>query len=275
MAAQTPKQQPVLKLHPDSDIAAYQLMAFLAAPLDQRRQKEFLAVMAADLLETAPAYVARRLEQVAAVSLLHDDQQTLLGRYHRRVVGTLFLPAGGVSRLRDADSRQCWERELLRAQRGPAMAAGRLLLFIVQLALFHPTLTASTKRALAILEAWGRRTGPIPLQRDLPQVWSRCGGVAPVFGAVLLAQEYWASGGLRPEQAMAQSRLLRQLLPWMAWLRDFSLQHKARGASAPLLRREKAVELPAGITAQQPPLGPLPPDLLKAATAYKAPMYVE
>jgi hypothetical protein len=274
MAAQSSKYPPVLDLHPDLDVAAQQLLAFLMAPSDPQRQKEFLAMQAVDLLEGAPARVSRWLEQVRAVTVVHSDYETTLARCRARIEDTLFIPAGGLGRLRDADSKRTWEAGFVRAQKGAAPAAGRLLLHIVQLYMHHPKLTASTKRALAVLEAWGKRVGPIPRHRDQPQVWSRGGSTAPVFGAMILALEYWSAHGLQIELAMRQAKRFRQLLSWMAWLRDFCLQHKPRGAAAPLLRPDKIVQLPPFIEPEQPPLGPLPPHLLLAATQYKAPMYV-
>lgn len=272
MAMPAPKHPPTLDLHLDSDKAAHQLLAFLVAPFDRRRQQEFLAMHSAGLLDDAPNYVAGRMKQVRAVTLLHDDPQTALLRYRKHVEDTLFLPSGGFRRLREANPPAVWAKELQQGQKGSLLAAGRLLLFIAQMNVFHPALTASTKRALAVLEAWGKTNGPIPIQRKLPLIWGECGGVAPVYAALILAQEYWLQHGVTPEQAMTQGRLFRQMLSWMAWLRDFSLQHKPLGASAPLLRPEKAVRLPAGLAPEQPPIGPLPPHLLQAAMRYRAPI---
>ncbi|WP_419898207.1 hypothetical protein [Roseomonas sp. USHLN139] len=247
-------------------------MAFLVAPFDRQRQQEFLVMLAADLLDSAPSYVARRMEQLRAVTLVHDHPQVALQRYNKYVETSLFLPSGGLRRLRDASPPAVWAKELQQSQRGPLLAAGRLLLFIVQMAVHHPKLTASTKRALAVLDAWGQAGGPVPTQRQMPLIWSQCGGVAPVYAAMILAQEYWLQHGLTPEHAIRQKRLFRQLLSWMAWLRDFSLQHKPLGASAPLLLSEKVVRLPAGLAPEQPPIGPLPPHLLQAAMRYRAPV---
>lgn len=272
MPMPTPERPPTLDLHLDSDAAAHQLMAFLVAPFDRKRQQEFLAMLAADLLDSAPSYVARRMEQLRAVTVVHDHPQTALLRYRRHVEDTLFLPSGGLPRLRDADPPVAWAKELQQSAGGPLLAAGRLLLFIVQMAVHHPKMTASTKRALGVLDAWGKAGGPVPTLRQRPLVWRQFGGVAPVYAAMILAQEYWLKHGLTPEQAIGQKRLFVQLLSWMAWLRDFSMGHKPLGASAPLLRSDKVVRLPAGLAPEQPPIGPLPPHLLQAAMRYRAPV---
>jgi hypothetical protein len=262
---------PVLDFDPIDPGAHEHLLTFLVSPFDARKRRQFLAMRAAVLVERAPQHVDEYLATAPTLRLRRLDRDVALARYTQVLKDALVIPSGGLNSLIESPSLSQWEIDVGRMRRGPILAAGRLLLFVAQLAHHHQHVIASTRRAHEILRAWKKAGGEGPADRELTQLWKRYGGVAPLYAAMLVSMEEWPADDARLGVAASTVGSVRRVLAQAAWFRDFALRHKPSGAAAPLLRPAKALVLPPEIKPEEPPLRPLPAALLKPAVTYLAP----
>jgi len=294
---------PTAELDADWDFAAVPIVAAMTWPRSARRQSEATATFAAQMMgfvdAVFPEVLARGLpagiegaakrlgvtpgevlsmphvrELVAEAFRVWPDMQA---EFRSRIEHELFRPAGGFQTVAAAPGAAVLTDEIRKAAGGGAFACGLLLLVVARMAAFHPSVPASLNRAHAVLEAW-RAAHPhfsLPADRTIKEAWKEWGGVAPLWAALAGTIEVAAQGAPNPEeaayQAFERADMRRQMIGWAKWFRRFAVSHTPKGASKPLLIEREAVLITGGVPEKEPPIGPLPPALLQAAAAYRAP----
>jgi hypothetical protein len=269
---------PAISFDPDDEFAPYHLLAFMMAPFDETKQRKFLAMIAASLKVDAVNHIQRHAAAAEAsgmfseASLVRLPLKVASEAYVARIDSGLSVPSGGLTGLLDSMPPSQWEEVAAGIRNGPLPAAGRLLLIVAQLKLHHSEVTPSLRRATAALRTLEAVGVDVPAQHGSSQIWKRYGCVAPLSGALIASMEAWHDVNPELHVAAGVAGGIRRVLSWAAWLRDFALNHVPKGGQVPLLTPDKALILPEGITAEQPPLGPLSPSMLAAARGLRAPI---
>jgi hypothetical protein len=280
---------------------AFRLAALLYWPGNERRQKEAVASWAAtlmgmwieavgllpDLLDavwerwasdfglTVEALRATpRIRQLLAemrspagqgeVAAAHEEMR-------REIDRRVFAPAGGLLRVSAAPGLAALVDEQGKATQGPEGMCGRLLLVLASAERHHAHELASVSlnRVMAALE------GPGHTIRWLKDAWSRTRG-AHLWAALAVAiadeLQRGESFGNAVESVLAHPQRRARLLAYGSWFKDWGERFVPKGAARPLFRRHCLV--PVQAAPLEPPLQPLPVELIRRMAAYKAPKHI-
>jgi hypothetical protein len=261
------KRTVVMDFDPDGPFAAMHLLAVMVAPFDASKRREFLALHAAQVMADAGRGLL-----FARDDLARYPRGALVGSYMAAVSQQIFVPAGGLAALVKADSVNRW-RERHASDWALAAAVGHQLLFAIRLHRFHADTIPSTTRAAEVLYR-SHEIGGIaaPALRHKKTMWKRWRVLAPLTGAGHLAWAVAADKGIDPALALQTPGAVRMVLSWAAWLQDEARRLKTRGAVEPILPASEGLQFPEGLRPEEPPLCPLPEELLDAAVHHDAPI---
>jgi hypothetical protein len=277
---------------------AFRLAALLFWPGNERRQKEAVATWAAtllgmwaeavgilpDLLDAvlerwaddfgltveelrATPRIRELLEELrspAGQREIEETREEVLREIDRRV----FAPAGGLLRVSAAPGLAALADEQGKATQGPEGMCGRMLLVLASAEKYHAHELASVSlnRVMAALE------GPGHTIRWLKHSWSRTRG-AHLWAALAVAiadeLQRGESFGNAVESVLARPQRRAQVLGYAAWFRQWGEGFTPKGASHPLFRRHALV--PVQAAPLEPPLQPLPVELIRRMASYRAP----
>jgi hypothetical protein len=277
---------------------AFRLAALLYWPGNERRQKEAVATWAATLLgmwiEAAgilPDLLDAVLERWASDFGLTVDElrstpriRELLAEMRspagqreiertreevrREIDCRVFAPAGGLLRVSAAPGLGALVDEQGKATQGPEGMCGKILLVLASAERHHAHELASVSlnRVMAALEGPGRTI------RWLKHSWSRTRG-AHLWAALAVAiadeLQRGESFGNAVESVLAHPQRRARLLAYGSWFKDWGERFVPKGAARPLFRRHALV--PVQAASLEPPLQPLPAELIRRMAAYRAP----
>jgi hypothetical protein len=277
---------------------AFRLGALLYWPGNERRQKEAVATWAATLMgmwaeavcllpDLLDAVLERwaddfglTVEELRATPRIRElleemrspagqgevaaAREEVLQEIDRRV----FAPAGGLLRVSAAPGLAALADEQGKATQGPEGMCGKMLLVLASAERYHAHELASVSlnRVMAALE------GPGHTIRWLKDAWSRTRGAHLWAGfAVAIADELQRGEPFADavESVLAHPQRRARLLAYGSWFKDWGERFTPKGASHPLFRRHALVPLEA--PPLEPPLQPLPAELIRRMAAYRAP----
>jgi hypothetical protein len=284
---------------PDACVAAQVLLSW---PNDPRRQAEVLATghvhqlgfATDDLPEALNHGFAKGIENLAqrlnvtteALHALPDFQRVLrevrsiFSEGERaattRSMENLTKPAGGFKTAAAAPGWTKIEAEAEAATNVHGRRAGLIMLTVARLALHHPNLTASAKRAcFAVARTPATEGGVGPTEpATIFKPWPKWRGIGPMYAALIIELE---DGGRKPDpdgfgegvlRVLIDGERLRRVLCWSIWLRNFALSHKLPNTGKAFLPLEEAVEYRVGLAPEQPPIHKLMGRLLDEAGNY-------
>jgi hypothetical protein len=277
---------------------AFRLAALLYWPGNERRQKEAVATWAAtlmgmwveavgilpDLLDAVlqrwAADFGLTVEELRAtprIRKLLAEMRSPAGQgevaaareeVRREIDCHLFAPAGGLLRVSAAPGLAALVDEQGKAAQGPEGVCGRLLLVLAAAERHHAHELASISlnRAMAALEERGHTI------RWMKDAWSKTRGAHLWAGlAVAIADELQRgeSFGNAVESVLAHPQRRARLLAYGSWFKEWGERFTPRGAAHPLFRRHSLV--PVQAPPLEPPLQPLPAELIRRMAAYRAP----
>jgi hypothetical protein len=277
---------------------AFRLGALLYWPGNQRRQKEAVATWAATLMgmwaeavDNLPGLFDAVLERWAAdfgltveelratprIRELLAEMRSPAGQgdvaaareaVRREIDCRVFAPAGGLLRVSAAPGLAALADEQGKAAQGPEGMCGKILLVLASAERHHAHELASVSlnRVMRALE------GPGHTIRWMKHVWARTRGAHLWAGfAVAIGDELQRgeSFGNAVESVLAHPQRRAQILGYAAWFKAWGERFTPRGAAHPLFRRHALVPLEA--PPLQPPLQPLPAELIRRMAAYRAP----
>jgi hypothetical protein len=175
------------------------------------------------------------------------------------------------------------EREMERAARGGASAAGYVLLLMARLDTFHPEMTPSLNRAVRVIEAARKHVPGLKWRTDskVKEDWKKWKAVAPLWAAWLvfnfIASAPAPTTGVPPSPeeliiTFNTPSVRSRFVAWARWFRRFALDHVASPGQPPAMSEAQAVLIVPEDPILHPPLTPLSDWELDAARSYKAPM---
>jgi hypothetical protein len=283
---------------------AFRFAALLYWPGQERRQKEAVATWAATVMglwdegfENLPGLVDSVLERRAAAFGLTPEELRATPRIrdllaemrspagqrqveetreglHRGLDHHAFRPAGGFLRVSAAPGLSVLAAEQWRAAQGPEAMCGTILLVLAAAERHHAQDLASVSlnrvmRALEDLGQVGKAGHSIRWMKD---AWARTRGAH--LWAAFLAAVGGELQGAEPaadaiESILIQPQRRAEVLAFASWFRQWGATFTPKGAAHPLFRRHALVPIQAA--PMEPPLPPLPAELLRRLAAYRAP----
>jgi hypothetical protein len=277
---------------------AFRLAALLFWPGNERRQKEAVASWAATLMgmwveavgilpDLLDAVLERwavdfglTVEELRATPRIREllaEMRSPAGQreieetreeVRREIDCRVFAPAGGLLRVSAAPGLAALVDEQAKATQGPEGMCGKILLALASAEKHHARELASVSlnRVMAALE------GPGHTIRWMKDAWSRTRGAHLWAGlAVAIADELQRgeSFGNAVESVLARPQRRAQILGYAAWFKEWAERFVPKGAARPLFRRHALVPLEA--PPLEPPLQPLPAELIRRMASYRAP----
>jgi len=284
--------------------AAFRFAALLYWPGEERRQKEAVATWAATLMGLSdegfgnvPHLVDSVLERRAAdfgltpeelratprIRNLLEELRSPAGQreieetregLHRGLDHHAFRPSGGHLRVAAAPGLSALVEEQRRAAQGPEAMCGTILLALASAEKHHAQELASVSlnRVMRALEDLGQGAKAGPSLRWMKDAWGKSRG-AHIWAAFLLA----VRGELQKAMPVAdaiESVLMHparraEVLEYAAWFKEWGESFTPKGAAHPLFQQH--VLVPVQAAPMEPPLPPLPAELISRMAAYRAP----
>jgi hypothetical protein len=277
---------------------AFRLAALLFWPGNERRQKEAVASWAATLMgmwieavgllpDLLDAVLERwaddfglTVEELRATPRIREllaEMRSPAGQgevaaareeVRREIDCRVFTPAGGLLRVSAAPGLAALADEQAKAAKGPEGMCGKMLLVLASAERYHAHELASVSlnRVMAALE------GPGHTIRWLKDAWSRTRG-AHLWAAlaVAIADELQRGESFADavESVLAHPQRRARLLAYSSWFKAWGERFTPRGAARPLFRRHALV--PVQAAPLEPPLQPLPAELIRRMASYRAP----
>jgi hypothetical protein len=277
---------------------AFHLAALLYWPGNQRRQKEAIATWAATLmgmwveavgilpdlfdavLQRWAADFGLTVEELRAtprIRKLLAQMRSPAGQgevaaareeVRREIDCRVFAPAGGLLPVSAAPGLAALADEQGKTAQGPEGMCGRLLLVLASAERHHARELASVSlnRVMAAMEEPGHTI------RWMKDAWAKTRG-AHLWAAfaVAIADELQRgeSFGDAVDSVLARPQRRREVLGYAAWFKEWGERFTPKGAAHPLFRRHSLVLLQA--PPLEPPLQPLPAELIRRMAAYRAP----
>ena len=274
---------PAVEIDLESPYAGWPLMAVMHWPDDPLARDNFLATFAAAAMQNIqdklpkdgmllmlPDIATQGAVAKAEASLISVEAafSTITGEINRR----LFRPSGGYGRVAAAGGREAILKEAEQQGWTFGGSCGVVLTYIVRLATHHPDITASVNRATHILVKRAKKEGRrIPAERNRKTMWTRWGGVSPLWAVFAFCDAAKGRGAHYPAYCYVPE-FRHEMISVSLWLADFAVQFKPIGARAPLLSENKAIRLNCKLHALKPEIPPLTDEELAWARAYRAPM---
>ena len=284
---------PVVRIDLESRFAGWQVMAIMHWPNDQLARNNFLVTVAAEAMQHVQDELPRRVDRmlpdiaarVAATSgfpieiarVLVAAQaspalvEAAVSTITVEIDSGLFRPSGGYGRVAAADGREAIEKAA-EGQRAFGGACGILLTYIVRLVEHHPDIPASLNRAIHIWVNRAKKEGrTIPAERSRKTMWTRWGGVSPLWAAGAFCYAAATARGA-PHLTYHDPDFRREMISVSLWLADFAVRFKAAGARTPLLSENKVVRVDCKLDVLRPEIPPLTDEELTWARGYRAPI---
>jgi hypothetical protein len=194
----------------------------------------------------------------------------------RELWRTVFDPAGHFRAVADAPGRDRLVQDFARAIQGGAFFAGVLLLLVAKLAQRHPEVEPSLNRAVSVMRGWSDRgLMEVPSDRTLFAAWTNWRRLAPLWAAFGGEFQQARAPGFTPYaaglEALHDPVRLKSILRHAMWFRSFAVSFIPKGAPAPLIPPNEALQIVADVEELEPDLAPLSPDDLTAAKEHWAP----
>jgi hypothetical protein len=272
---------PAFEIDRGAKDAPLQLFAIMCWPHDVMARQSFLATAAAQAMQHAEDLLPRVAEevseflirQVQAVGLPIDPavikaQALKLGaaavsNVLAEISNDLFRPSGGFGRVAAASGVDAITKSAMDNGGRFGHACGEILSYIVRLRKHHPDVEPSINRATYILVRTARKEGRnIPPERLRATMWTKWGGVAPLWGAYALCT--WA--------ALARgidSIFFDDIISGSLWLAEFAVGFKPKGSRDVLLPETKVIRIRCQLEAVEPEISPLTHEQVAWAKAYK------
>jgi hypothetical protein len=277
---------------------AFRLGALLYWPGNERRQKEAVATWAATLMgmwaeavDNLPGLFDAVLERWAAdfgltveelratprIRKLLAEMRSPAGQREieerreevlREIDCRVLAPAGGLLRVSAAPGLAALAVEQGKAAQGPEGVCGKLLLVLAAAERHHAHELASVSlnRVMRALEEPGHTI------RWMKDAWAKTRGAHLWAGfLVAVADEIQRTQPFADavDSVLARPQRRGELLGYAAWFKAWGERFTPRGAAHPLFRRHSLV--PVQAPPLEPPLQPLPAELIRRMAAYRAP----
>jgi hypothetical protein len=284
---------PVVQIDLESRFAGWQVKAIMHWPNDQLARNNFLVTVAAGAMQHVQDELPRRVDRmlpdiasrVAATSGLPIGIARALVAAQAspalveaavwtitvEIDWELFRPSGGYGRVAAAEGMEAIQKAT-KGQGTFGAACGMLLTYIVRLATHHPDIPASLNRAIYIWVNCAKKDGRrIPAERDRKTMWTRWGGVSPLWAAGAFCYAAAKAPG-SPHLTYHDPDFRREMISVSLWLADFAVRFKAIGARTPLLSEDEVVRVDCNLDAVRPEIPPLTDEELTWARSYRAPI---
>jgi hypothetical protein len=280
-----PGQAPVVEFDIRKPEAAIAMFAVATWPADPKRQRSWLAVHEAaviEMLKKPPdhlraADLARyQLEALQTgrdpEELAEEGRATLSARAYQRLEAV-----GGYTTVIDSPAMEALVEEVVQAAGAGPGLAGKILLTLACMQEHHADLRPSLNRAWAVVEAsmQRRKDGKVAgaNERALKDAWRDHKATAPLWAALqfhLLVVSAVPGPAVAPGAAFLDPQHRYLVLAAAAWFREFAMSFKANRALKPLISPTEMLDLRVEVDAAKPHLLRLPPGSLEVARNYHA-----
>lgn len=276
-----PGKAPTVEFDYKAPEAAFAMYAIATWPNDPARQRQWIAIQQAVLVEKLrkpPEHLRQadlaRYRDAAdptgdiSEALAKESRNFLIARALERLDAV-----GGNETVINAPARDTLVAEVEKVSAAGARRAGELLLIVACMAEHHKDLPPSLNRAMAVIEARFKKAGKPTVtgtnERALKDAWRDYRAVAPLWAALIYREHVTAGKNFAAGSAFSDLSQRYFILSWAIWFRDFAASFRPMRSQEFLIEKEDMLDYCVGTEAIQPTLMPIPDRLLTVAKNYR------